>query len=49
MNPDFYGLIEMTFSFGLVLALCVWQLRALEKTKRRMREDAAARNVKRAD
>ena len=37
MNPDYYGLIELMLSFGLVLAILFWQLYSV---KRSIREDA---------
>ncbi len=40
MDPKYYGLIEMTLSFGVVLALGLWELRSLAKAKRRRRENA---------
>ena len=38
MNPDYYGVVEMLFSFGVVLAFASWQWIDLRKTKRRLRE-----------
>ena len=37
MNPDNYGLIELVFAFGLVLAFLFWQLFSV---RRSMAEDA---------
>ena len=37
MNPDNYGLIELVFSFGLILAILFWQLYSV---KRSIREDS---------
>ena len=37
MNPDSYGLIELVFSFGVILAILFWQLYSV---KRSIREDA---------
>jgi len=37
VNPDNYGLIELVFSFGLILAILFWQLYSV---KRSIREDA---------
>ncbi len=47
MNPDNYGLIEMVFSFGVVILFGVWQLWSLEKSKKKTREKAAAAERKR--
>ena len=35
MNPNYYGLIEMTLSFGVVLALAAWELYTLAKARKR--------------
>jgi hypothetical protein len=43
MNPDDYGVVEMIFSFGVILAFGVWQLVSLEKAKKKTREKLAAR------
>jgi cytochrome oxidase assembly protein ShyY1 len=43
VNPDYYGVVEMTFSFGVVLALAVWQLVSLDKAKKKTRAQAAAK------
>ena len=42
MNPEYYGLVEAAFSFALVVIFGVWQLRSLEKAKKKTREKAAA-------
>ncbi len=34
MDPQYYGLIEMAFSFGLVLAFGIWQLVSLRRSKK---------------
>ena len=45
MNPDNYGLIEMTLSFGVVLGLALWQLVTVRRALRKGRaEDAARKN-----
>ena len=31
MNPNYYGLVEMVFSFGVVLVFAVWQLISLKR------------------
>ena len=38
MPEKYYGLVEMAFSFGVVLSLAVWQLVSLEAAKKRTRE-----------
>ena len=45
MPQQYYGAIEMTFSFGVVLVIAVWQLVSLEKAKRKTREKAARRTA----
>jgi hypothetical protein len=35
MNPEYFGLIEMAFSFGVVLAIAFWQLYAVRKAIRK--------------
>ncbi len=42
MNPEYYGLVEVAFSFALVVIFGIWQLRSLEKAKKRTREKAAS-------
>ena len=42
MNPDYYGLIEMGLTFGLIIGFGVWQLVSLERIKKRSRGKAAA-------
>ena len=39
MNPEYFGLIEMAFSFGVVLAIAFWQLYAVRKAIRKAREE----------
>ena len=41
LNPNYYGLIEMTLSFGVVLALAAWELYSLAKARRRRLEKLA--------
>lgn len=40
---NYFGVVEMIFSFGLVLALCIWQLWALERAKRKIEREKSAR------
>ncbi|MBG0793094.1 hypothetical protein IYY11_06790 [Methylocystis sp. H62] len=39
MLDDYFGLVEMVFSFGLIIGLCVWQLWALEKARKRLSDE----------
>ncbi|WP_363345530.1 hypothetical protein [Methylocystis echinoides] len=39
MPESSYGLVEMAFSFGLLIAFCVWQLHATEKARQRLRRE----------
>jgi hypothetical protein len=39
MPETAFGLVEMTFSFGLVIAFGVWQLWSIEKTRKRLRDE----------
>jgi hypothetical protein len=39
VDPDNYGLIEMTLSFGVIFAFGIWQLVSV---KRKLRESAPA-------
>jgi hypothetical protein len=43
MPENAYGLVELVFTFGLIIAVGVWQLWSIEKTRKRMRDDAARR------
>lgn len=36
MNPDYYGIVEMVLSFGIVLGFAIWQLVSV---RRSMRDD----------
>ena len=42
MNPDYYGIVEMTLSFGVILGFGVWQLVSVKRAMRKTREKAAA-------
>lgn len=39
MLENYYGLVEMVFSFGVVIIFGIWQLRSIEKTRKRLREE----------
>ena len=45
MNPDYYGAVEMVFSFGMILLIAVWQLASLNKSKKKTRERLEARDA----
>lgn len=34
MDPKYFGVVEMLFSFGVVLVLGFWQLRSVSRAKR---------------
>ena len=36
-GENYYGLVEMAFSFGVVLALGFWQLRSIKKAREKLR------------
>ena len=38
MDPQYYGVVEMVFSFGVILAFAAWQLVSLDKAKKKARE-----------
>jgi|GEM_PF-5424264 hypothetical protein len=40
LSENAFGLVEMAFTFGLVIAFGVWQLRSIEKTRARLRREA---------
>ena len=46
MNPDYYGLIELMLSFGLVLVFLFWQLystrKAIAEAERKAQEKPGA-------
>ena len=44
MPETAYGLVEMAFSFGLVIAFCVWQLWSIEKARKRLRREQSRKN-----
>lgn len=37
MNSDYFGLMEMVFSFGVVIGLAFWELRSVKKAKKKIR------------
>lgn len=45
MNPAYYGLVEMAFSFGVILAIAFWQLYAVRKAIRKAKEEDAAKQA----
>ena len=38
MSENAIGLVEMAFTFGLVIVFGVWQLWSIEKTRKRLRQ-----------
>ena len=38
MDSQYFGVVEMLFSFGLVLAFCFWQLYSVSQAKKRRLE-----------
>ena len=44
MNPDYYGIIEMTLSFGVILGFGLWQLVSVKRAMKKTRENAAERD-----
>lgn len=45
MDPKYYGVVEMVFSFGAVLLFGFWQLRSVSKAKKaRLRSERARPN-----
>jgi cytochrome oxidase assembly protein ShyY1 len=41
MSDEYFGVVEMAFSFGLIIILGVWQLRSLEKARKRLRDEGS--------
>ncbi len=39
MSDNVFGLVEMAFSFGLILVFGVWQLWSIRKTRERLRQE----------
>ncbi len=39
MPESAYGLVELAFTFGLVVIFGVWQLRSIETTRKRLEEE----------
>lgn len=39
MPENYYGLVELVFTLGLLIVFGVWQLRSIEKTRKRLREE----------
>jgi len=40
MFDGYFGVVELVFSFGVVIGLCLWQLRSLQKARKRLRDEA---------
>jgi hypothetical protein len=43
LKPEYFGLIEMTFSFGVILAIAIWQLYSVRRAIRIAREEDEAK------
>jgi hypothetical protein len=41
---NYYGLIELVLTLMLVIGLCLWQLRDVEKAKKKLAEEQARRD-----
>ena len=48
MDPNYYGLVEMTLSFGVILAIGFWELWSLSKAKKKRRESLLPASGERA-
>ncbi len=40
-GSQYFGLVEMVFSFGVVLAFAFWQLRSIRKAREKLRDNEA--------
>jgi hypothetical protein len=53
LNADYYGLVEMVFSFGVILAILFWQLivtrRSIRADQDRARQKAVSEAKEAAD
>lgn len=49
MKSEYYGLIEMSYVFGLALALAGWELYSLRREKKKDALKDAARRAARAE
>ncbi len=47
MDQDYFGIVEMAFSFGVVLAIGFWQLHSVTKAKKKRAGRARADRDKR--
>jgi hypothetical protein len=43
MFENYFGIVELVFSFGVIIAVCVWQLREIEKTRKRLSDEERRR------
>jgi len=41
---NYYGLIELILTLMLVVGFCIWQLRAIEKARKKLAEEQARRD-----
>jgi len=49
MSSDLFGLLDLALGFGVIVAICVWQLASTEKAKRQRIEREKARKSADAD
>jgi hypothetical protein len=49
MISDYYGLVELSLTFAIIIVFAVWQLISLEKAKKKTRDKAAASQQKREE
>lgn len=47
MFGDYFGVVELVFSFGVVIGLCIWQLWSLEKARKRLRDEESTSDDRR--
>jgi len=48
MDPNYYGLVELTLSFGVILAIGFWELWSLSRAKKKRRESLLPASGERA-
>lgn len=43
MLEDYFGVVELVFSFSLIVGFCLWQIWATEKAKKKFEQERAKR------